>query len=119
MRTSLHTSVRRVAVKSPISLCLNDGKPPLAQDRVCSTEKEAPQTHFEGSLSGVQPYRSASASWNAPLCKAKPCSESGRTLSQVEDPFSLAIVSLTSAGCLVRVLTDLRPPLSDIPCFYF
>ena len=90
MHTSLHTSVRRVAVRSRISLCLIDGKPPLAQDKACSTEKKAPQTHFEGSLFGVQPYRSARASWNAPLCRAKPCSERGRTVSQVEDPFSLA-----------------------------
>ena len=90
MHTSLHTSVRRVAVRSRISLCLIDGKPPLAHERACSTEKEAPQAHFDGSLSGIQPYRSASASWKAPLCKAKPCSESGKTVSQVEDPFSLA-----------------------------
>ena len=53
VHTSLHTSVRRVAVRSCISLCLIDGKPPLAQDRACSTEKEAPQAHFDGSLSGV------------------------------------------------------------------
>ena len=59
MHTSLHTSVRRVAVRSRISLCLIDGKPPLAHERACSTEKEAPQAHFDGSLSGVQPYRSA------------------------------------------------------------
>ena len=87
MHTSLHTSVRRVAVKSRISLCLIDGKLPLAHDKACSTEKEA---HFDGSLSGVQPYRSARASWKAPLCSEKPCSVSGRTVSQVEDPFSLA-----------------------------
>ena len=41
-------------------------------------------------LSGVQPYRSAKASWKAPLCKAKPCFERGNTVSQVADPFSLA-----------------------------
>ena len=90
MHTSLHTSVRRVAVKSLISLCLIDGKPPLAHDKACSTEKEAPQAHFDGCLSGVQPYCSARASWKAPLCSAKLCSVSGKTVSQVEDPFSLA-----------------------------
>ena len=62
MHTSLHTSVRRVAVRSRISLCLIDGKPPLAHDKACSTEKEAPQAQFDDSLSGVQPYRSARAS---------------------------------------------------------
>ena len=67
-----------------------DGKPPLAQDRACSTEREAPQTHFGGSLSGVQPYRRVRASWKAPLCSAKPCSVSGMTVSQVEDPLSPA-----------------------------
>ena len=90
MHTSWHTSVRRVAVRSLISLCLIDGKPPLAQDRACSTEKVEPQAHLAGNLSGVQPYRSARASWKAPLCNAKPCSESGRTVSQVDEPFSLA-----------------------------
>ena len=83
MHTSLHTSVRRVAVRSRISLCLIDGNPPLGQDKACSTENETPQSHFDGSLSGVQPYHSARASWKAPLCKAKPCSESGRTVSHV------------------------------------
>ena len=51
VHTSLHTSMRRVAVRSRMSLCLIDGKPPLAQDRACSTEKGAPQAHFDGSLS--------------------------------------------------------------------
>ena len=55
IHTSLHTSVRRVAVRSHISLCLIDGKPPLVHDKACSTEKEAPQAQFNGSLSGVQP----------------------------------------------------------------
>ena len=62
MHTSLHTSVRRVAVRSHTSLCLIDGKPPLAQERACSTEKKAPQAHFVGILAGGQPYRSARAS---------------------------------------------------------
>ena len=90
MHTSLHTSVRRVAVRSCISLCLIDGNPPLGQDKACLTENETLQSHFDGSISGVQPYRSAWAPRKAPLCNAKPCSESGRTLSHVEDPFLLA-----------------------------
>ena len=90
LAVALHTSVRRVAVRSRISLCLIDGKPPLAQDRACSTEKEAPQAHFDCSLSGVQPYRRARASWKAPLCRVKPYSVSGKAVSQEEEPFSLA-----------------------------
>ena len=78
------------AVRPHISLCLIDGKPPLAQDSACSTEKVEPQARLAGNLSGVQPYHSARASWKAPLCNAKPNSESGRTVSQVEEPFSLA-----------------------------
>ena len=93
MHASWHTSVRRVAVRFLISLCLIEGKPPLAQDRACSTEKVEPQAHLAGNLSGVQPYRNARASWKAPLCNAKPCSESGRTVSQVDEPFSLASVT--------------------------
>ena len=88
VHTSLHTSVRRVAVRSHISLCLIDGKPPLAQDRACSTEKEAPQAHFDGSLSGVQPYRRARASWKVPLCRVKPYSVSGKAVSQEEESFN-------------------------------
>ena len=53
-----HTSVRRVAVKFLILLCLIDGKPTLVQVRVCSTERVEPQSHLAGSLSVVQPYRS-------------------------------------------------------------
>ena len=82
--------MRRVAVRFLISLCLIEGKPPLAQDRACSTEKVEPQAHLAGNLSGVQPYRNARASWKAPLCNAKPYSASGRTVSQVDEPFSLA-----------------------------
>ena len=60
------------------------------QDRACSTEGVEPQSHLAGSLSGVQPYRSAKASRKAPLVNAKPCSVSVRTVSQVDEPFSLA-----------------------------
>ena len=79
-----------MAVKFLISLCLIDGKPPLVQERACSTERVEPQSHLAGSLSGVQPYRSAKASWKASLCNAKSCSESGRMVSQMDEPFSHA-----------------------------
>ena len=55
VQTLLQTSLRRSAVKSRISLCRMDGKPPFAHERACSTVKEEPQAHFEGSFLGVQP----------------------------------------------------------------
>ncbi len=51
--TSLHTFVRRFAVKSLISLCLIDGKPPFGQERACSIENLAPQPHVEGVEIGI------------------------------------------------------------------
>ena len=48
MQTSLHTSDKRLAVRSLISLCLIDGKPPLGQDKTCSTENWAPHSHSMG-----------------------------------------------------------------------
>ena len=36
----------------------------------------APQALFVGSLSCIQTYRRARATWNAPLCREKPCSVS-------------------------------------------
>ena len=62
----------------------------FAQERACSTVIPFPQSHLLGSFGGVQPYRKAMASWNADLCKVKPWSVSGRTVSQVEAPFPLA-----------------------------
>ena len=89
MRTSLHTSVSKWAVKSQISLCLIVGKPPLAQESACSTVKLLPHSHFRGCLDGFQPYHGTSASWKADVCKEKSWSLRGRTVSQVEAPFSL------------------------------
>ena len=90
MHTSLHTYVSIWAVRSRISLYLIVGKPPLAQESACSTVKLLPHSHFRGCLDGVQPYRRASASWKGDVCKEKPWSLRGRTVSQVEAPFSLA-----------------------------
>ena len=42
VQTSLQTSVSRLAVRSLISLCLIEGKPPLGLERTCSTENLAP-----------------------------------------------------------------------------
>ena len=114
MHTSWHTSVRRVAVKFFILLCLIDGKLSLVQDRVGSTEGVEPQSHLVSSLSGVQPYRSAKTSWKAPLCNAKPCSESGRTVS-----LSHLLVSLISAGRLVQARSSHGLPVSFSLCSHF
>ena len=67
-----------------------DGNPPFAQDSACSTERLFPQAHFDGISEGAQLYLRASASWKAPLWRAKPCSARGRAVNQVEDPFSVA-----------------------------
>ena len=90
MHTSLHTSVRRLAVRSWISLCLMEGKPHLAHESACSTVKRLPQSHLDGRFEGDHPYHRAMASWKAALCSEKPCSLRGRAVSQVEAPFSLA-----------------------------
>ena len=89
-RTSWQTSVSIVAVTSRISLWRMIGKPPLGHERTCSTVKEEPHTQWRGMLDGNQPYRSARASLNAPLCKQKPNSSMGREVNQFEAPFSLA-----------------------------
>ena len=80
MHTSSHTSVRRLAVRSRISLCLMLGKPPLAHESACSTVKLLPQSHLDGRFEGDHPYRRAMASWKAALCNEKPLKMSPRTL---------------------------------------
>ena len=91
MHTSLHTSVRRLAMRSRISLCLMQGKPPLAHESACPTVKLLPQSHLDGRFEGDHPYRRAMALWKTALCNEKPCSLRGRAVSQVKAPFSLAI----------------------------
>ena len=41
-----------VAVKSLISLCHMEGKPPFGQERTCSIENLAPHPHVEGAEKG-------------------------------------------------------------------
>ncbi len=66
--TSWHTSVKRPAVMSLISLCLSIGNPPLAQERAYSMEKGYPESHLAGRwLSGQSYLLRARASWKAPL----------------------------------------------------
>jgi len=56
------TSVSKVAVRSLTSVCRKEGKPPLEQDKTCSTEKVTPQAQNEGEGRGGHPYLKASAS---------------------------------------------------------
>ena len=83
-----HTSVNSEAVRSLMLLCLRVGKPPLLQDKACSTVNLLRHTHSVGSSLGIQPYRRAIASQKAPLCKLKLNSLSGNVLSQEEALFS-------------------------------
>ena len=83
MQTSLHTSDKRLAVKSLISLCLIDGKPPLGQDKTCSTENWVPHSHSMGMREGSQPYLKHRASRKALLCKVNLNSATGRAVNQL------------------------------------
>ena len=66
------------------------GKPPLEQERACSTVNERPQAQCDGSLESGNTYLSARASEKVPLCKQKPNSLIGRVVNQLDAPFSLA-----------------------------
>ncbi len=90
MRTSLHTSVSRSAVRLRISLCLIVGKPPLAHDRACSVEKALPQSQFLEYL--LDSGHISMLGHLGMLPCVKPCSDSGSAVSHEheEAPFSLA-----------------------------
>ena len=109
---SLHTSVNRLAIKSQISLCLIEGSLSLAHESACSTVKLLPQSHFDGSLDGGQPYCRANASRKADLCREKPCSVRGRTVSHVQAPFSFAR-SAALCSCSNRLFRQ----ATEILCF--
>ena len=51
-----HTSVRSLAVSSPISLCLKNLNPPCEHVSACSTLNWLPQVHLSGSCSGIHPF---------------------------------------------------------------
>ena len=57
-----HISVKNEAVRSLMLSSLRVGKPPLLQDKACSTVNLLPHTHSVGSSLGIQPYRRAMAS---------------------------------------------------------
>ena len=52
---TVHTSVRRCAVRSRILLWLMDGNPPLAQERTCGIENDSLQAQWEGITIGLPP----------------------------------------------------------------
>lgn len=83
-------SVRRVAVRSLISLWRRVGNPPFEQERACSVMKLLPQAQFVGRSTGVHPYLRAIASLKSLLCRENPCSDRGRTFNQLEAPLSWA-----------------------------
>ena len=85
MQTSLHTSDRRLAVRSLISLCLIDGKPPFGQVKACSTEKWEPQSQLRGTRDGYHPYHKHRASWKtleAPFCWASSIARCSKLLRE-------------------------------------
>ncbi len=56
VQTLLQTSDKRLAVKSLISLCRNDGTG-NPQEKTCSTENLVPHSQLMGTRDGSQPYR--------------------------------------------------------------
>ena len=72
MHTSLHTSARRLAVRSQILLCLMEGNPPLAHKSALPMELLLPQSHLDGRFEGGHPYCRAMAPWKAAPCSVKP-----------------------------------------------
>ena len=88
MQSSLHTSDKRLAVRSLISLYLIHGKPPLGQDNKCSTENWVPYSHSMGMREGNQPYLKYRAPRNALLCRVNPNSATGSSVNQLEAPLS-------------------------------
>ena len=73
--TAWHTSLRRLAVMSLISLCQIEGKPPLGQLSVWSTVNCVPQMQWERGCCGLQPYlrpAQANASMECPFVEGNP-----------------------------------------------
>ena len=70
IQTSLQTSDNQLPTVSRTSLCRMEGKPPLGQDRECSTEKCVPQAQLVGVFRGIHPYLKARASLK-PLCEVR------------------------------------------------
>ena len=77
-KTSWYTSVSRPAVSYVLCFIVADsGKPPLGQERACSTVKWVAQAQTRGIRDGIHPYLSASASVEVPLCRQNPHSSMG------------------------------------------
>ena len=80
--------------KSRISLCLCMGKLPILHAIAWLTEKAPPHVQRPGTCCRCQPYRSASASRNAPLCKSKSWSSTGMAVGHDDVLFSCRRSSL-------------------------
>ena len=110
MQTSLHTSDIQFPIVSWTSLWQMDGKPLLAQDSECSTEKFFPQAQLMGHFEGGQPYLRAKASRKADLCRVKLCSFRGRAVNSqsraacqwfwVSRVYNIIYVTRRSAGVI-------------------
>ena len=89
--TSWHTCCSQFAIKSHNSLCWMKVKPPCRQIMAWYMLNEFPHTQWLGILVNCQPYLRKSASLNSCLLKWKPCSWSGRAVSQSKE--HLAVVN--------------------------
>ena len=94
----------------------------MGHEKKSSIENLAPQGQCRDNRAGFQPYQGATASWKVVLCKAKPCSCHGRTVSQPDallsevnstDLCKQPGASASSSALAVRVLEDLECLTSD------
>ena len=74
-----------------MSLCRWMGSPPVLQLRACWTFVLLPHAQIVAMPAGCQPYRSANASLNAPLCRANLCSSIGRVFNHAPAPCSCSL----------------------------
>ena len=106
------TSVNISTVISITPLCRIAGKPPVGQDKKCSTENVVLQTQWEGTSFSGQLYRKHNASLNAALLRQKPCSSKGNVVSHFDAPLWLASSNALEYGELTRDCTHLTQHLS-------
>ena len=122
VHTLWHTSFMRSTAKSLSSLCHNVGIPPVGQVRACSTVRFLPHMHVFGRMDRCHPYRRATASRKAPLCKKNKLVNGQNTYSQLEAPLSIASCMLSEAwyrmvsvfSCTSFLFMLLRPFLASI-----
>ena len=86
--TSFHTSVRRFAVKSRISLCLIVMKPPVSQFIVCWISILDLQLHVDGMIINLRPLHKQKKSQNCCLLTSYAWSLIGYDFNQFDTLFS-------------------------------